>query len=979
MPPMWRLAIRNWSASPGRLAACMLSVALGVAIVVTITSFYEATRQAITEEVIKHWLGSAHLSIQPPGAHWGSIEARAASPIRSLDNVKHVAVRLRRRVLAVTDNPGERFAAAVRWRVDAIGIRPEDEMHFYSLPGLIGRMIEPGERGVAVVEDGIAEAWHVTVGDTITLATHKGGPRATYSIVGTFMGQRIAEFQKLRVYLPIEDVWALKGEPGAASAIDVMLEDTSPEALEEARVAVEAVLDKAGLAHGCRVETASARRILLDEADRLTRLVLMLVAAVALLTSFFIILTTMGMSLFARRATLGVMRCVGLTRMQLAGMLLVELLPVGVIGTGVGVVIGVALTRLVAYLSADVFLTIDVNIPGVYLAVTSGLLTTLLSAAALIVQISRVTPLQAVYAEARAPKRMYPLLCAPVGLLLLVLHEQLVHVEDASCWLNPAYAAMGTSSLYLGYVLLVPSLVVALGPALAWLSARLFLLHPSLVLDPFVRAPWRNTAVCWILMVGLSLIVYLGIGMQAVTAVWNFPGRLPETFVWSKKYVQGKTLKRVRAVPGVKDVTAVVDVDCRLQAADGANGGNASPSLVRSLLGTFLRPVFVAGDSAHLLDMMKVVFVEGTQEEALRKLSQGGYILIPSQASFHHDWHLGDRVTVTVDGMPAEFEIAGVVQSPALDLAVTAFQATSYVQFAAASAILGTRKDLLDKFDLDVVSMMMVNLDLPKTEPPPEFYSEGGVPHADAIALSGLVCTWTDRLPNQADVMERVCPTLSSWAHAGDPSAPLPDEAAQAARRFALAAKRASSRRLTDAESRWSVFRERLVLFRIADTMERPDAIVGSLRRLKSFVDETVRHATTALTWIPSIALMIGAIGVANLMTIGVHLRSRQLAVLRATGAVKSQVVRLVLAEALALGLLGGVIGVALGLHEAWSDNRLTAAIIAFHPEYIVPWSTVARAVCLTLAVSLVSAALPARYAARNNVVSAMQRGSGLI
>ena len=68
MPRLWQLAIRNWSVNPGRTIGCGLAVALGVAVVVVITSFYETTRRAVTDELVKHWLGTAHLTVQLPKA-----------------------------------------------------------------------------------------------------------------------------------------------------------------------------------------------------------------------------------------------------------------------------------------------------------------------------------------------------------------------------------------------------------------------------------------------------------------------------------------------------------------------------------------------------------------------------------------------------------------------------------------------------------------------------------------------------------------------------------------------------------------------------------------------------------------------------------------------------------------------------------------------------------------------------------------------
>ena len=118
---------------------------------------------------------------------------------------------------------------------------------------------------------------------------------------------------------------------------------------------------------------------------------------------------------------------------------------------------------------------------------------------------------------------------------------------------------------------------------------------------------------------------------------------------------------------------------------------------------------------------------------------------------------------------------------------------------------------------------------------------------------------------------------------------------------------------------------------------------------------------------------VVAAIGIANLMTVSVHLRTRQIAVLRAVGALKSQIVRLVLAEAVTIGLLGSVMGLALGLHEADSVNRIVSGLLSVSLEFVVPVATIALAVLLTVSVCVLAAIIPARYAARNNIIDAMQ------
>jgi len=154
--------------------------------------------------------------------------------------------------------------------------------------------------------------------------------------------------------------------------------------------------------------------------------------------------------------------------------------------------------------------------------------------------------------------------------------------------------------------------------------------------------------------------------------------------------------------------------------------------------------------------------------------------------------------------------------------------------------------------------------------------------------------------------------------------------------------------------------------------MDRSSVQIGSLRTLKENIDREIREATLLASAIPAVALLVAALGVANLMMVNVTTRSRQIAVVRAVGATKGQIVRLVLSEALTLGLLGSVVGVLLGLHSAASMNHLTGSLIGINPVYTVPWARVAVGVALTVLICLAAGIAPARHAARNNIVNAI-------
>ncbi|MCP4592245.1 MAG: ABC transporter permease, partial [bacterium] len=982
-----QLATRSWRAKPGRTAASLVAVALGVGTVVTMTAFYESISHAITDQVVTHWLGNTHVTVQSPGGHWGRVPQALADPIAQLDNVEAVTPRLARRVNLLHPPsrsgvvpPSEPSAAgggalpALRSEVDAIGVIPATESTFRSLNALRGRRIQSEECGAALVEARLVGEVGLALGESFLLEI--AGRTHSFTLVGTFERPRVGAFQRPEVQVALADLQKLRGEPGVVTIIDVMVEDTSPEALAATAQRIEDVVRESRAS--AQVLTAAARMNQLQEAQRTTELILILVAFVALLTSFFIIITTMGMGIVERMTGLGMMRCVGVTRGQLTGLVLAELLPVGILGTVMGVPIGIALTHLGALLVPEYVQTVLVSTWGVQLAVAGGLLTTLTGSLVLVVQVGRVSPLSAASPESQPPRRVWALGAAVAGLLSLGAHHWMLGAVNDALWFKPIIALCGTITIYFAYVLVVPGLVVLIGPVVLGVVGPLLGVHRKLARDQIGRAPWRSAGICWMLMVGLSLIVYLAVRGESINAAWDFPSRLAEAFVWTQEPIPASRLDAVRGLPGVGEVTAIHDIRCTV--------GRAKNTLMQ-LLKPFT--IFVAGEPDTFLNMAKLEFLEGDPQEARAKLKRGGYVLLPPESSRGLNLHYGDRVDITIGSRTASFEVAGVVQSPALDIAVSYFQADSYMTLAAGGAVLGTLEDTKDRFMIDAISTFLLTFDLPAIAPPAEF-AQAEPPGLEAKSIAGRMMGWAKDLPHEGGRLAEFADVLGAFR---DGSGVLSPPAGREVRRYQRALAFVAQTRarpvprellgrslivaehwedLTPAE-RWDLFREQLTMLKVAYTAGKPGSQTGSLRRLKQSIDNDIRRATLLVSIIPIIALIVATIGVANLIAASVSARTRQIAVLRAVGALKSQIVRLVLAEAMTLGVMGCLIGVVLGLHTANSMNVITEKLVGVDLVFTVPWGRVAGAVSLTLVIALLAGVGPARRAARNNIVDALQ------
>lgn len=139
-------------------------------------------------------------------------------------------------------------------------------------------------------------------------------------------------------------------------------------------------------------------------------------------------------------------------------------------------------------------------------------------------------------------------------------------------------------------------------------------------------------------------------------------------------------------------------------------------------------------------------------------------------------------------------------------------------------------------------------------------------------------------------------------------------------------------------------------------------------------IRETIESTTTALTLLISsiaiIALIVGGIGVMNIMLVSVTERTNEIGVRMAVGARQNDIMQQFLIEAVLVCILGGVLGIGLAFAIGELINRVGGD--NFQVIYS-PTSIVAAFVCSTL-IGIIFGFLPARNAAKLDPVEALSR-----
>ena len=127
-----------------------------------------------------------------------------------------------------------------------------------------------------------------------------------------------------------------------------------------------------------------------------------------------------------------------------------------------------------------------------------------------------------------------------------------------------------------------------------------------------------------------------------------------------------------------------------------------------------------------------------------------------------------------------------------------------------------------------------------------------------------------------------------------------------------------------------------------------------------------------------SLALMVASIGIVNTLVMAILERRREIGIMKAIGASDGDVKKLFFAEAGAMGILGGIVGVVLGWAIGQVINVGTNVYLkrqSLPPEHFwaVPWWLVGGAIAFAFVVSLVSGLYPAGRAARLDPVQALR------
>ncbi|MFQ3663525.1 MAG: FtsX-like permease family protein, partial [Chloroflexaceae bacterium] len=644
-----RTSLRTMLRHPWQIGLCVLGVALGVAVVVAIDLATASARRAFD------------LSTQ-------SVTGRATHQIvggpRGLDEALYRRLRLDLGVRAAAPVvEGYAQARSLDQTLQVFGVDVFAEAPFRPyLAGpdsgsgvdLVALLAEPG---TALLAETTARRAGLAPGDALPLQI---GARATeVRLVGLLRPADEASRRALEGLLitDIATAQELLGMVGRLSRIDLIL----PGASNDPDPTVLAI--RASLPPGAELAPAAARSNALEQMTRAFELNLTALSLLALIVGMFLIYNTMTFSVVQRRGLLGTLRCVGVTRGQIAALVLIEAALISLVGAllglGLGALLGQGLVRLVTRTINDLYFVVTVRDLSLDpLVLLKGLLlgigATLFSAAVPAVEATLTPPrsvLRRSSVEDRARRLTPRLALAGAGLivagLLLLLIPTAARGEAAPLSLILAFGAL--FAVVLGGALISPALTVALmGLARPLLGATFGLLGRMAARD-VVAALSRTAVAVAALMVAVSVSIGVGImvgSFRQTVVAWLEQSLIADVYISAPTTAANRVdstlptglVDALGTVEGVQAMTRFRSVQ-----VDGPTGPTT----------------LVAIDAPAARGRAALRFREGG-DEATWAAWEAGAVLISEPLAYRTGLGMGDTLTLRTDRGPRIFSIAGV-------------------------------------------------------------------------------------------------------------------------------------------------------------------------------------------------------------------------------------------------------------------------------------------------------------------------------
>jgi len=586
------------------------------------------------------------------------------------------------------------------------------------------------------------------------------------------------------------------------------------------------------------------------------RYALLAFAGISLFVGAFVIANTLSITIAQRMREFATLRTLGASRRQVLWSVVIEAFVIGLVGSVIGLFLGLGLAKLLNAL----FVAVGIDLPHgttvfatrtVIVSLLVGTLVTLFASIRPARRATRVPPIAAVREGSVLPPSRWAKYGTVTSLTVLVLAIVMVSLGALGSGIatGPRLLLLGIGVLLLFFgVSMNASKVVRPLAAVLGAPARTIGGAPGILArDNATRNPARTASTASALMIGLALVTFVAIFGQGIRS--SFEDAVNELFVGDYALTSTNTFTPIEAAagqalvgkPGIEDVSAIRAGSARYL------GSNNDLTAVQPNLNKTLFMKWTQGSNA----------VPG-------ELGNDGFFASKNYVEDHH-LSLGSPVTLQFpNGKKTTVKLKGVWDEP---------------KGGSPFAHITISTTLFDKFTpRPQDEMVLAN-------------TPGGVTDANTAHLENAV------------------------------------------KGFA-------------------------------------DAKVQTRDEFKSNFEAPINKLLNLLYALLALAVIVSLVGIINTLVLTVFERTREIGMLRAVGMTRRQVRMMIRYESIVTALMGAALGMVVGIFLA---ALVTHALSSSGIVFAVPWIEIVYFVLAAILVGILAAVIPARRAARLNVLQALQ------
>jgi putative ABC transport system permease protein len=154
---------------------------------------------------------------------------------------------------------------------------------------------------------------------------------------------------------------------------------------------------------------------------------------------------------------------------------------------------------------------------------------------------------------------------------------------------------------------------------------------------------------------------------------------------------------------------------------------------------------------------------------------------------------------------------------------------------------------------------------------------------------------------------------------------------------------------------------------------DKDDFHVGTMEEAMEIVGGVTSAMTVMLVAVAAISLLVGGIGIMNIMLVSVTERTKEIGLRKAVGATKGDIISQFLMESIILTVIGGIIGILAGAFMAWVVAWGIREFGGFSWQFHFPVSAVILGLSVAGSVGLIFGLYPARQASRKSPIEALR------